>query len=79
MDYFPLIPWFSGVLLGMFLGNWFYSADGRRFLLPDWSNLPGVGFLQLLGRHTLLIYLIHQPILIALLILTGVVDIGALL
>jgi len=79
VDYFPLIPWFSGILLGLFLGNWLYSADGRRFLLPDWSQVPGVGFLQLLGRHTLLIYLIHQPIVIALLILTGVVDIGALL
>jgi len=79
VDYFPLIPWISGVLLGIFLGAWLYSADGRRFPLPDWSRVPGVGFLQLLGRHTLLIYLIHQPIIIALLILTGIVDIGALL
>ena len=63
----------------MFLGNWLYSAGGRRFLLPDWSRVSGVRFLQLLGRHTLLIYLIHQPIVITLLILTRVVDIGALL
>ncbi len=55
-DYFPLFPW-SGVL---FLG-WFAG--------PQWvKRVAGVrgrfGILRFMGRHSLLIYLVHQPILI---------------
>jgi uncharacterized membrane protein len=62
-DYFPLIPWFGVVLLGLFLGNTLYSENGRNFFLPDWGDLLPFRFLQFLGRNSLLIYMIHQPIL----------------
>ncbi len=64
-DYFPLIPWFGVVLLGVFLGNTFYNAQGRLLPLPDFSAFAPVRFLRFLGRHSLLIYLIHQPLLLA--------------
>ena len=75
VDYFPLIPWFGVVLIGVFLGNWLYTDQGRRFSLPDLSTAPGVDLLDRLGKKTLLIYLIHQPILITLLVLVGLADI----
>jgi uncharacterized membrane protein len=66
-DYFPLIPWFGVVLLGVFAGNILYRHNSRLFHLPDLSGAFTVRFLQFLGRHSLLIYLIHQPLLLAIL------------
>ncbi|HRW03500.1 MAG TPA: heparan-alpha-glucosaminide N-acetyltransferase [Caldilineaceae bacterium] len=65
VDYFPLIPWFGVVLLGVFLGNMLYTNGERRYSLP----LPVTPFrpLQRLGERSLLLYLIHQPLLFALL------------
>ena len=72
LDYFPVIPWFGVVLLGVFVGNTLYDADGRRFFLPDWGDFPPFRLLEFLGRHSLVIYLIHQPILFAILFALGV-------
>ncbi len=66
VDYFPLLPWFGVVLIGVFLGHTLYPGYTRRFRLPDGSNLALVRGFGFLGRHSLLIYLIHQPILLAL-------------
>jgi uncharacterized membrane protein len=62
-DYFPVIPYFGVVLLGIFLGNTLYGPEGRRFLLPDISHWPPIRGLQWLGRHSLIIYLTHQLVL----------------
>lgn len=75
VDYFPIIPWFGVVLLGIFLGNTLYTTEGRSFYLPDYSAWLPVRFLSFLGRHSLLIYVIHQPILIALLYVFGIIQI----
>lgn len=73
-DYFPLIPWFGVVLLGIFLGNSFYGQQGRLISLPEWSGMPPIRLLQFLGRHSLTIYLIHQPILLAILAVLGLIQ-----
>jgi uncharacterized membrane protein len=65
-DYFPILPWFGLVLLGLFLGNTLYPNGKRRFKIREIKN-PATDLFCFLGRHSLLIYLIHQPILIALL------------
>lgn len=62
VDYFPFIPWFAFYLLGIIFGNKFYKDGKRNFNLKNCKNKI-VQFLCLCGRHTLLIYLIHQPIL----------------
>jgi len=72
VDYYPLLPWFGVSLLGIFFGHTLYSQGSPRFLLPDLSNTPPIRGLTYLGKHSLLIYLIHQPILMAILILLGV-------
>jgi len=63
-DYFPILPWFGVALIGLFLGNLLYP-NGRK-IISDY-NSPFVSFFSFLGRHSLLIYLIHQPILVILL------------
>lgn len=64
VDYVPLIPWFGVFLLGMAGGSMLY-ADGQRSFqmpsVPDGIMRP----LATAGRHSLLIYFVHQPIIIA--------------
>lgn len=73
-DYFPLFPWFGIVLLGIFVGNCLYAGYKRHFPLPNAAGQnPALRFLGLLGQHSLAIYLLHQPILITLLAVLGVV------
>jgi uncharacterized membrane protein len=72
LDYFPLFPWFGVILAGMGLGDMLYPGYRRRFSLPDLSGSPLVRGLVFLGQNSLLIYLIHQPIMIALFYLGGV-------
>jgi uncharacterized membrane protein len=67
VDYFPIFPWFGVVLLGLSLGNILYSKDGRKFKLSDFSNFSLVKSLGYLGKRSLAIYLIHQPVFILLL------------
>jgi uncharacterized membrane protein len=75
-DYRPMLPWFGVVLIGIFLGSVLYPGGDRRFRLP-WRSAPaGVGALSTLGRHSLAIYLIHQPVLLVVLDLLGIIDLG---
>jgi uncharacterized membrane protein len=74
-DYRPLLPWFGIVLIGLFFGNVVYG-DGRRPAVPEDKAPMLARPLLPPGRNSLFIYLIHQPIIIALLALTGVVDLN---
>ena len=76
VDYFPVLPWFGVVLIGVFAGNSLYPNYQRAFRLRDRSHVPMVRGINFLGRHSLLIYLVHQPVLIVTLFLVGAVDIG---
>jgi len=63
-DYFPLLPWLGIFLAGATLGKTIYAA--KRSLIPKrWPEL----FINAAGRHSLLIYILHQPILLGLLYL----------
>jgi len=66
VDYYPLVPWFGVGLLGVAFGAYAYPRGQRRFPVPDWGNTAPARFLQFIGRHSLAVYLLHQPILIAL-------------
>lgn len=58
-DYFPLIPWFFLFLTGFYL-HYFISLqkkEASRNMIP------------ILGRHSLFIYLLHQPVILAVLYL----------
>ena len=72
VDWYPVLPWFGFALLGVFLGFSLWPGGRRRIELPDLSQVAPVRGLTFLGRHSLLIYLIHQPVLLGLLIVTGI-------
>jgi uncharacterized membrane protein len=63
-DYVPLFPWFGVVLVGVTAGAWLAAREratvtslGR--IMPKW--------LTWLGRHSLLVYMAHQPVLVGIL------------
>ncbi|MAF46717.1 MAG: heparan-alpha-glucosaminide N-acetyltransferase [Rhodospirillales bacterium] len=63
VDYVPIFPWLSVPLIGVVAGRIMFRG-GRvpEFLL--WVPADPVSRLvHLIGRHSLLLYLVHQPIL----------------
>ena len=56
-DYVPLFPWFGGFLFGMALGRLWRPGPART---P--GGAVGRGFAWA-GRHSLAVYLLHQPVL----------------
>lgn len=63
VDFFPLVPWFGVFLAGIAFGVWYYPTPRTRLKpLPE-------NFVNRVGRHTLIIYLLHQPIVYGLLYL----------
>jgi uncharacterized membrane protein len=65
-DYIPLFPWFGLVLLGMLAGRWLLRGAAGRLWHWQARDQPGPA-LAWAGRHSLAIYLLHQPILIGML------------
>jgi len=71
VDYFPLLPWFGLILIGIYLGNAFYGGYKRKMELPDLSSSAFLRPIILLGRCSLAIYIVHQPLIILALYLLG--------
>lgn len=63
-DYFPLLPNLGYFLLGAVLGRTLYREKGS--LLPRVNDRnPIIRFFRFCGEHSLLIYMVHQPVLAA--------------
>ena len=63
-DYVPLFPWLGVVLVGIAAGHWLLSP-GRRAIVAMGSVVPR--WLTWTGRHSLVIYMLHQPVLVGIL------------
>ncbi len=63
-DYAPLAPWWGVMLLGVAVGAWWWSRERSA-----WSGWRGEGALsrvvRFMGRHSLLVYMLHQPLMLA--------------
>jgi uncharacterized membrane protein len=68
-DFFPLFPWIGLVFLGLAAGNLIYPKAKRLFPLQDLAQNPIVRPLAFLGRHSLPIYFLHQPVLVLIILL----------
>lgn len=65
-DYYPLFPYFFMFVAGAMLGRW---VKGNK--MPAWFYTFRVPALEFVGRHSLIIYLVHQPVVLVLIVLIG--------
>lgn len=63
VDYFPILPWFGIVVLGIAVGGFLYCGDKRRFRIPELEKYKPAKLISWIGQHSLGIYLLHQPII----------------
>lgn len=68
LDYFPIFPWLGLMLFGIVAGNLLYPDHQSRWRVRE---LRVLNSLAVIGRHSLLIYLLHQPVLLFFIILIG--------
>ncbi|SFG12752.1 Uncharacterized membrane protein [Desulfotomaculum arcticum] len=61
VDYFPLIPWFGVFLWGISIRKLVYKQNSSLFATANRFLKP----VAAVGKHTLIIYLIHQPLIMA--------------
>ena len=71
LDYYPLLPWSGFFLYGAAIEKMLYKKHRPLFSQPQWLR-P----LTCLGRYSLPIYLIHQPVLLSLLSLLHYINYG---
>lgn len=66
-DFVPVLPWFAAVLYGIVAGRYLIPRDPAGVAWLDWRprSRPGRA-LSWAGRHSLAVYLVHQPVLIGL-------------
>ncbi len=67
LDYFPLLPYLFLFLAGVFLGIWLIKRNLPEFA---YKKVPFLGFL---GKHSLFIYVVHQPVIYGLLYIAAVI------
>ena len=66
VDYFPMLPWLGVMLLGMSIGYYIFDLKKRNLIkikMPDLSVYKPARFFSYIGRYSLEIYLVHQPII----------------
>lgn len=69
-DYVPVVPWIAAVLGGIAVAG-LLRAHGGLERLARLQQRPNA--LSRLGRHSLVFYLVHQPVLIGLVYLTSLI------
>jgi uncharacterized membrane protein len=73
-DYLPIIPWLGFFTIGAVIGRQVYASQASAFpRTPEWL-VTGSRPLMFVGRNSLLIYALHQPLILA--ILFGLRQIG---
>jgi uncharacterized membrane protein len=68
-DYVPIFPWLGVMLIGLYVGKLALQKQFTWLLLSSTpKTLTPVGWL---GRHSLAVYMLHQPVLLGLLWIYG--------
>jgi len=66
-DYVPVFPFFAAVLAGMAVSKLAIQAGWWQAMASVRTDHGPGKLLQFIGRHSLLYYLLHQPVMIAIL------------
>ncbi|MFA6552779.1 MAG: heparan-alpha-glucosaminide N-acetyltransferase [Candidatus Paceibacterota bacterium] len=78
LDYFPIFPWISVILFGIFMGNALYGLISSNKSGDRLTPKP-IALFAFIGRHSLLIYMLHIPLIIAILIILNILPFNKIL
>ena len=67
-DFYPLLPYFFLFICGGYIGKF---VKNNKF--PKWFYEVKIPFFDFIGKHALLIYVIHQPIIFFILYLVSLI------
>lgn len=70
-DWYPVLPWGGFGVLGIAAGKFLFEGQQPKYWTPVQWQGPVSRAMQFLGRHPLIIYLAHQPILFGFFWLAG--------
>ncbi len=72
-DYMPLFPWIGVFLVGAVIGRVCYSE--KKTLIPPKHDITRriTAPFEFIGRHSLVIYIVHQPVVMGILYLISMV------
>ena len=62
-DYYPLIPYIFMYLFGFFFGR--KAQENYSGIYPPWMQRSYIKSFEFIGKHPLFIYIVHQPLLLA--------------
>jgi len=66
-DYVPFLPWFGVILMGIFSGQFIFKWQHLKFI-SRWRERNSLQKnLSCMGRYSLIIYLLHQPLFMGIL------------
>ncbi len=65
-DYYPLIPFFFMYLAGASMARWFRKS---KHIYPSWMFKTHVAPLAIIGKHSLAVYILHQPVVLLILMM----------
>lgn len=68
-DEMPIIPWVGVFFVGVLIGRFVYQSKETLFPNAPKAFLTATRPLEWIGKHSLLVYLIHQPIVLGILYL----------
>ena len=66
-DYVPFLPWFGVVLTGLFSGQFIFKQRHLTFIARWREKTKLQSTISCMGRHSLIIYLLHQPLFMGIL------------
>ena len=72
-DYMPLFPWIGVFMVGVVIGRTCYAE--KKTLIPPKSDVTRkiTAPFEFIGRHSLIIYIVHQPIVMGICYLISMV------
>ena len=62
VDYTPVFPWLSFILIGVFLGNVLFPKGRRKVQISFGQARFPARIVEKIGTQSLLIYFVHQPL-----------------
>ena len=72
-DYIPVLPWFVVFLTGAFFAG--SIKRKRKYVFKKEKS----DFISFVGRHSLLLYIAHQPVIYAIMYIIGVITTGRII